>query len=74
MTAEIFRGLVTKLLDGMQATEIEIEDGETKEILFVGCSHKGEKYELSIAAADEAGRERARDLVLDAVRRFADGK
>lgn len=74
MTADVFRDLVTKLLQGMQATEIEIEDGQTHETLFVGCSHRGEKYELLIVAADEAGRERARGLVLDAVRRFADGK
>jgi hypothetical protein len=74
VTAQVFRDQVMKLLLGIDAIEIEIDDGEMSNLVFVGCRRRGEKYELSITADDRPRREKARDWLLDAVRRFADGK
>jgi hypothetical protein len=74
MTAQVFREQVMKLLLELGATGIEIEDGEADGLIFAACIHKGEKYELSMQAPDAERKERARGLVLDAVRRFANGK
>jgi hypothetical protein len=69
----VFVTQVSALLQAAGAVEIEVLDHPQGTDFFVGvsCALAGERYEMSQIAPSDAFRERARALILDAVRRFA---